>query len=73
MERCDLTDLPAAMRAHCLGHSEHPKARATGPTIAARMDGSCVCGCGERFTAGASITYSGEAGGWCLTEHTEGS
>lgn len=68
--RCDLTDLPQSMCAHCLGHQEHPKAYATGPTIEARMNGSCACGCTKRIAAGDSITYSGDAAGWCLTEHT---
>lgn len=45
-------------------------ALASGPSIRASQDGHCAH-CDDEIEEGDSITYSNEAGGWCLTRHTE--
>lgn len=61
MPRCDTTDLPTDMCAHCLGHTDpeqqaaQDRARllASGWTTA-QWPGTCEH-CGERFEAGAAL------------------
>lgn len=80
MPRCDITDLPADMCAHCLGHKDpeqqtlKDRARllASGRGwIAAQWPGTCEH-CGERFQPGAAIRMDVPAG-WraecCATNH----
>jgi hypothetical protein len=63
MPRCDLTDLPTDMCAHCLSHQDPERAAAqdrarllaTGRGwFAAQWSGTCEH-CGERFEAGTAI------------------
>lgn len=62
--RCDLTDLPTDMCAHCLGHRSDTDDRATARAhlieytpgwIEARFPGLCAV-CDERYPAGTAIT-----------------
>lgn len=67
MVRCEITDLPADMCAHCLGHIDPERqvlkdraallATARG-WIVAQWPGTCER-CGERYGAGAAIRASG--------------
>jgi len=61
--RCELTDLPADMCAHCLGHQDPEQQTLKDRTsllssgrgwIAAQWPGTCEH-CGERFQPGAAI------------------
>lgn len=70
-ERCQITELRTGECSHCLGQDKEPKPRATGPTIAAKIDSTCYCGCKDRIGVGDRITHSTDAGGWCLTEHLQ--
>lgn len=70
MARCDLTDLPVDMCAHCLGHKGPEQPTGTdraailngGRWIEARYRGRCA-GCGETYDAGAAIRRA-EPDGW---------
>lgn len=61
MPRCDLTDLPADMCAHCLGHADtqqqttadRTRLLTSGWTVA-QWPGTCEH-CGDRFAVGAAI------------------
>jgi hypothetical protein len=62
--RCEKTDLPTSMCAHCLGHREEPAIPAEDfadrPSFAARYEGRCNCG--EPFHPGDQIRMA--AVGW---------
>jgi hypothetical protein len=65
--RCEITELPADMCAHC-SDAAKPKAprrapRPAGPTVTALYRGQCR-GCGEPFSVGAQITHDPDTGGW---------
>lgn len=70
MPRCDLTDLPTDMCAHCLGHQDPERAAAQDRArllasgqrwFPAQFPGACEH-CGERFEPGAAIRMEAQAG-----------
>lgn len=68
MSRCDLTDLPADMCAHCLGHKDTDQRAATDREallnrgwLAAKFRGRCSR-CGEWYETGTAIRRDGD--GW---------
>lgn len=67
-ERCEMTELPTDMCAHCLGHREEPTAPARTalavadrPWFTALYPGRCA-GCGEPFQPGAQIRMAAPTG-----------
>lgn len=66
-EPCVVHDLPWC--GVCSGADTVPAALATGATIEAQYPGTCSH-CSRRYGEGDLITYSSEAGGWCITAHT---
>lgn len=77
--RCDLTDLPAAFCAHCLGHTlpagtytddDAPDDARLPVWFAAEWPGKCVC-CGDEFKPGTQIRRATTGRGWqCCEEGT---
>lgn len=80
MARCDLTDLPADMCAHCLGHQDPQQQTLKDRAqllvsgrgwLVAQWPGACEH-CGERFQPGAAIRMDLPTG-WraecCATDH----
>lgn len=73
--RCEMTELPVDMCAHCLGHTDHETPRQLpaaqlGPTVQANFPGHCAT-CGGRYPAGTTIRRGPD--GWtadCCTEET---
>jgi hypothetical protein len=56
--RCDKSDLPVSMCAHCLGHrgvDEVELLVAAGPAFRARFGGRCVAVCGTAIRVGDLI------------------
>lgn len=73
-DRCDLTELPAAMCAHCLGHTDPPKPSSRlGPWFTAAYGGRCV-NCDDDYGPGDRIRADGEGGylGDCCWEEHDG-
>jgi len=80
MSRCDLTDLPADMCAHCLGHKDTEQQATTdreallsrGNWLTAKFRGRCA-DCGEWYAAGTAIRRN-DPDGWtaeCCAEETQ--
>lgn len=63
VDRCDLTELPKVMCAHCLGHTEQQVNRPgqLGPWFDARYPGRCT-NCGDYFDTGNRIRADGQGG-----------
>lgn len=66
VERCDLTELPKVMCAHCLGHTEQQPDRPgqLGPWFDAAYESLCS-GCGWGIEPGDRIRADGEGGYLC--------
>jgi len=59
VERCDLTDIPTIMCAHCLGHDELPdRPGQLGPAFDAAYHGQCS-GCWRPIEPGDRIKADG--------------
>lgn len=73
--RCEMTELPVDMCAHCLGHDDrdtpHPTdLTVTGLPLEARYPGRCA-GCGRPYPSGTEIRRIPD--GWfadCCTQET---
>lgn len=62
VSRCDLTDLPVVMCAHCLGHDQLPdRPGGLGPAFEAAYPGRCS-GCGDAIDPGDQIRADGDGG-----------
>lgn len=64
-QRCQLSDLPAEMRAHCRNIPDPPREdRTLGRPFAAAFPGRCV-DCDEPFSEGDRIRADGDGGYVC--------
>lgn len=72
-DRCDLTDLPRDMCAHCLGHTEPPTQPDARPWFDARYGGRCS-NCDDYIEPGDRIRADGYGGylGQCCGEDLHG-
>ena len=67
--RCDRSDLPVSMCAHCRGDRQVADPPASdrpagyGPVFFARFDGRCA-DCGDQFVAGERIAALTDGGGY---------
>lgn len=67
--RCERSDLPTSMCAHCRGTAGEGPAAAPelGPLFEARFDGRCA-DCGESFDAGETIAALADGTGYACSE-----